>query len=57
MTSVVFDIETLAIPIESFDPEQQNYLLKNAETEEEREAERQELSLHALTAQIIAIRC
>ncbi|MBI4546979.1 MAG: ribonuclease H-like domain-containing protein [Ignavibacteriae bacterium] len=55
MSRVVFDIETLAFPLETFDPVQQEYLLKFADTEEKREAELQKLNLHALTAQIIAI--
>ena len=55
MTRVVFDIETLGFPFESFDEVQQEYLLKFADTEEKREAEIQKLSLHALTGQIIAI--
>jgi len=55
MTRVVFDIETLGFPIESFDEVQQEYLLKFADTEEKREAEIQKLSPYALTAQIIVI--
>jgi predicted PolB exonuclease-like 3'-5' exonuclease len=55
MSRVVFDIETLGFPLESFDDVQQEYLLKFADTEEKREAEIQKLSLHALTAQIITI--
>lgn len=55
MSSVVFDIETLGFPIESFDETQREYLLKFADTDEKRETELQKLNLHALTAQIIAI--
>ena len=55
MSSVVFDIETLALSLESFDEIQQEYLLKFADTEEKRELELQKLNLSALTAQIIAI--
>src|SRR5437899_6436577 len=55
MSSVVFDIETLGYPLETFDEVQQEYLLKFADTEEKRSAEIQKLSLHALTAQIIAV--
>lgn len=55
MSSVIFDIETLALPLENFDDVQIEYLLKFADTEEKREAELQKMSLHALTAQIIAI--
>ncbi len=55
MTRVVFDIETLGFPIDTFDEVQQEYLLKFADTDEKREAEIQKLALHALTAQIICI--
>ena len=55
MSRVVFDIETLGFPLETLDMVQQEYLLKFADTEEKREAEIQKMSLHALTAQIIAI--
>ncbi len=55
MSRVVFDIETLGFALDSFDPVQQEYLLKFADTDEKREEAIQKLSLHALTAQIIAI--
>lgn len=55
MARVVFDIETLAYPLESFDEVQQEYLLKFADTEEKRTEEIRKLSLHALTAQTIAV--
>jgi len=55
MSSVIFDIETLAFPLESFDETQQKYLLKFADTEEKREEELLKMNLYALTAQIIAI--
>jgi predicted PolB exonuclease-like 3'-5' exonuclease len=55
MSSVVFDIETLGFPIETFDDVQQEYLLKFADTEEKRELELQKLNLYPFTAQIIAI--
>jgi hypothetical protein len=55
MSSVIFDIETLALPFESFDEVQQEYLMKFADTDEKREAEMQKLNLTPLTAQIIAI--
>jgi len=48
MNRVVFDVETLAIPFASFDETQQEYLLKFAKTEEEREETIQRLSLHTL---------
>jgi len=55
MSRVVFDIETLGFPIESFDEVQQEYLLKFADSDEKRETEIQKLNLYPLTAQIIAI--
>jgi DNA polymerase elongation subunit (family B) len=55
MNRVVFDIETLGYPFESFDETQQEYLLKFAKTEEEREDAIQRLSLVPYTAQTLAI--
>jgi len=52
---VVFDIETLAVPLESLDEQQQEYLLRFAKTEEERADAIQKLSLTPFTAQVIAI--
>jgi DNA polymerase elongation subunit (family B) len=55
MSRVVIDIETLGFPYESFDEVRQEYLLKFAETDAEREEAVQRLSLYPTTAQIIAI--
>jgi hypothetical protein len=55
LSRVVFDIETLGFPLESFDEVQQEYLLKFADTEEKREEAILKLNLHPMTAQIIAI--
>lgn len=55
MNRIVFDIETLAYPFDTFDKEQQDYLLKFAKTEEEQVEARQKLNLTPFTAQIIAI--
>jgi 3'-5' exonuclease len=55
MARVVIDIETLGAPLDSFDETQQEYLLKFAENEQERQEAVQKLSLYPLTAQIIAI--
>ena len=55
MNRVVFDIETLGFPFESFDDAQQEYLLKFAKTDEEREEALQRLSLTPYTAQILCI--
>jgi predicted PolB exonuclease-like 3'-5' exonuclease len=60
--TLVFDIETVALPWDSFDKGQQEYLLKLAEQEEDetkRQRKREELiaglSLYPYSAQIVAI--
>lgn len=55
MNRVVFDIETLAFPLEQFDEVQQDYLLRFAQDDEQRTETLQKLNLYPLTAQIIAI--
>jgi hypothetical protein len=55
MNRVVFDIETLAYSLESFDKERQEYLLKFAKTDEERTEAIQKLSLTPFTAHVLAI--
>jgi hypothetical protein len=55
VSRLIIDIETLAAPFESFDEVQQEYLLKFAESEEERAEAIQKLSLYPTTAQIVAI--
>ncbi|MGA3243353.1 MAG: ribonuclease H-like domain-containing protein [Bacteroidota bacterium] len=55
MARVVIDIETLGYPLESFDEVRQEYLLKFADSDEEKEEAIQKLSLYPTTAQIIAI--
>jgi hypothetical protein len=55
MNRLVFDIETLGYPLEEFDQQQQDYLMKFASTEEERQEAVMKLSLNALTARLIAI--
>jgi 3'-5' exonuclease len=55
MNRIVFDIETLGYPIDSFDEVQQEYLMKFAKSEEEKEDAIQKLNLAPLTARIIAI--
>ncbi len=55
MNRIVFDIETLGFPIESFDEQQQDYLLKYAKTEEEKTEAILRLNLAPQTAQVIAI--
>jgi 3'-5' exonuclease len=55
MSRLIIDIETLARPFESFDEVQKSYLLKFAETDDERAEAIQKLSLYPTTAQIVAI--
>ncbi|MEK6570346.1 MAG: ribonuclease H-like domain-containing protein [Bacteroidota bacterium] len=55
MAKIVFDIETTAYPLESFDEVQQQYLMKFSETEAEKEEAIRKLNLSAFTAQVIAI--
>lgn len=62
MATLVFDIETTALPLDQFDEAQQEYLFRDANklpTEEEREARRGELArfmaLYPLTAQVVCI--
>lgn len=51
----VFDIETVGFPIDHFDEAQQEYLLRGAQTDEERAKKVREFSLAALTAKIVCI--
>lgn len=55
MSKIVFDIETLGFPLESFDSETQSYLLRFADSEEKIEEVKKNLNLHALTAQVLCI--
>lgn len=55
MSRVVFDIETLGRDFDSLDKATQDYLLKRAETEEEKQNVIESLSLYPQTAEIIAL--
>jgi 3'-5' exonuclease len=55
MNRAVFDIETLAFPFESFDPEQQEYIVKFAKNDEEIDDAKLRMNLSPLTARLIAI--
>jgi DNA polymerase III epsilon subunit-like protein len=55
MNKVVFDVESLAYPLESFEREQQEYLLRYATTEEERNDAILKMALSPFTAQILAV--
>ncbi len=55
MQRMVIDIETLGFAFESFDPAQQDYLMKFANSDTERTEAIQRLSLYPATARIIVI--
>lgn len=51
----VFDIETLGEPFESFDEAQQEYLLRGAQTDEDKQKKIREFALSPMTARIVCI--
>ncbi|RMG03276.1 MAG: 3'-5' exonuclease, partial [Nitrospirae bacterium] len=55
MSRVIFDIETVGVDFDTLDEERQAYLLRNAETEAEEEAVKEQLGLSPLTGEIVAI--
>ena len=55
MSKIIFDIETLGFPLESFDQETQTYLLRFADSEDKIEDVKKNLNLHPLTAQILCV--
>lgn len=62
MSTVVFDIETSALPFEEFDEIQREYLMRSADREENEDLRRKakdevikQLSLWPLTARVVAI--
>ena len=55
MSRIIFDIETLGFPLESFDCETQTYLLRFADSDEKIEDVKKNLNLHPLTAQILCL--
>lgn len=55
MARILFDIETAGKDFESLEPAVQDYLLKRAETEEDRTDVKESLSFYPLTAEIVAI--
>lgn len=55
MTRIVVDIETLAFPLDTFDATQQEYLLRFATTESEREDTLLKLNLYPATARTLTI--
>lgn len=55
MSRIIFDIETVGRDFESLDSATQEYLLRYAETEDEKEEIKDRLSFYPLTAEVIAI--
>lgn len=55
MSQIIFDIETVGRDFESLDNATQEYLLRYAETEDEKEEIKDRLSFYPLTAEIVAI--
>jgi DNA polymerase elongation subunit (family B) len=55
MSVLVFDIETLGRPPDTFDEAQTDYLFRGADTEEKRQEEVNRLNLSPLTAEVLAI--
>ncbi len=55
MNTVVFDIETIPVPFDELDEDQQSYLLKFAENGEDEEKVKQQMALWAPTNRIVAI--
>lgn len=55
MSRIIFDIETVGKDFESLDKPTQGYLLRYAETEDEKEEVKDSLSFYPLTAEIVAI--
>lgn len=54
-TYLCFDLETVGSPLEAFDASQQEYLLRSASTDEEREKKIGEFALSPLTGSIACI--
>ncbi|MBI5633719.1 MAG: ribonuclease H-like domain-containing protein [Nitrospirae bacterium] len=55
MARIIFDIETAGKDFDSLEPAVQDYLLKWAETEEDKKDVKESLSFYPLTAEIVAI--
>jgi 3'-5' exonuclease len=55
MSRVVIDIETIGFDFDNFDQKSQDYLLKFAESPEEKENVKKRLSLYPLTGEVVTI--
>ena len=52
---LIFDLETIPLPWESFSDSQQEYLLRGTQTDEDAEKKKKEMALSPLTAQIVCL--
>jgi 3'-5' exonuclease len=52
---LAFDIETIGLPMDTFDASQQQYLLRNANTDEEQQKKIDEFALSPLTGSVVCI--
>lgn len=55
MSYLVFDIETAALQFEDLDESQQEYLMRGAKSDDEREERKRQMSLNPLTARVVAL--
>lgn len=55
MSRVIFDIETIGADFDTLDKNQQEYLLRHADSEEEAEEVKENLGLYPLTGEIVTI--
>ena len=55
MNTIIFDIETVSVDEESLGQAEMDYLLKYAESDEEKEAEKEKMSLWAFTAHLVSL--
>jgi 3'-5' exonuclease len=55
MSKVVLDIETIGFDFNAYDKKSQEYLLKYAESKEEKEEVKNKLALYPMTGEIVAV--
>jgi len=53
--AIVFDIETTSVGFDNLVPEQQEYIIRSAKTEEEKERKKDEMALAPLTSRVVCI--
>ncbi len=54
-THIIFDLETAALPYDGFDETQREYLVRGAQTDEEKRKKIEEMALSPLTSQIVCV--